>query len=561
MKKLRKMLALLLSLTMILAMGLSVSAEGDGNASSENYSITITNATDGHTYSAYQIFKGDLSNNDDGQKVLSNIEWGKGVNTTTQVEEKTLIEAVRAIGTDFVECSNAKSVAEALESADPATVDAFAAVVAKYTSANAQGTSSNFRDVEEYTISNLEAGYYLVKDALAEDAEGDAVSKFMLEVVGDTKVAPKSSVPSVVKKVKEKNDSTGDTTDWQDAADYDIGDEVPFQLTGTMPSRLGDYTSYSYTFSDTLSKGLTYDKEKVKVYFVPNKENENTRYELNDEVCTVSEANVDSENGNQTFTVTFDNVKSVSVTPAGQESISLTENSLIVVEYTATLNNNAVVGDTGNPNKVSLTYSNNPNAGGENDRGTTPEDKVIVFTYQLTVNKVGEDGETSLTGAGFTLYKKYNTAPAGGTADPNGNEYYAVKTINSTDDSLISSFEFKGLDAGDYKLVETQVPAGYNKAEDIKFTVEATYDTSSDDPKLKNLVIKNANGNSMSGGDGSLFSVTPTTFDDISTTIQNFKGSVLPSTGGIGTTIFYVIGGILMVGAGVLLISRKRTNR
>ncbi len=157
------------------------------------------------------------------------------------------------------------------------------------------------------------------------------------------------------------------------------------------------------------------------------------------------------------------------------------------------------------------------------------------------------------------MYKKYDTEPAGGTADPNENGYYKVTTINSTDDESISTFTFKGLDAGDYKLVETQVPTGYNKAEDIKFTVEATYDTNSDAPELKNLVIKDANNNIISGEGGS-FNVT-TTFDNIFTTIQNFKGSVLPSTGGIGTTIFYVIGGILMVGAGVLLISRKRTDR
>ena len=545
MKKLRKMLALLLSLTMILAMGLSVSAEEDDDASSDTYSITITNATEEHTYSAYQIFKGDLSTNENDEKVLSNIEWGEGVYDTTQIDKKTLIEAVKEI-TDFEECSDAKSVAEVLKSADTETVDAFAAVVAKYTSSTAQGTSSDLND-GEYTISDLDAGYYLVKDALENGTEGDAVSKFMLEVVGDAVVAPKSSVPSVEKKVKEKNDSTNVTSDWQDAADYDIGDEVPFQLTGTMPSSLGDYTSYSYTFNDTLSKGLTFDKDSVKVYLNSAAESnliDSSNYSVSKAVEVLG------GNGETTFTVSFTNVKSIQ---------SLTADSKIIVEYTATLNGDAVIDADGNPNKVSLTYSNNPNAGGDGDTGTTPEDMVIVFTYKLTVNKVGEDKGTPLTGAGFTLYKKYDTEPTGGTADPNENGYYKVTTINSTDDKSISTFTFKGLDAGDYKLVETQVPTGYNKAEDIKFTVEATYDTNSDAPELKNLVIKDANNNTISGEGGS-FNVT-TTFNNIYTTIQNFKGSVLPSTGGIGTTIFYVIGGILMVGAGVLLISRKRTDR
>ena len=369
----------------------------------------------------------------------------------------------------------------------------------------------------------------------------------MLEVVGDAVVTPKSSVPSVEKKVKEENDSKNVTSDWQDAADYDIGDEVPFQLTGTMPSRLGDYTSYSYTFNDTLSKGLTFDKDSVKVYL--NSAAESNLIDSSN--YSVSEAvEVSGGNGETTFTVSFTNVKSIQ---------SLAADSKIIVEYTATLNGDAVIGADGNPNKVSLTYSNNPNAGGDGDTGTTPEDMVIVYTYKLTVNKVGEDEETPLTGAGFTLYKKYITEPDDKPVDPNETGYYKVTTINSTDDKSISTFTFKGLDAGDYKLVETQVPTGYNKAEDIKFTVEATYDTNSDAPELKNLVIKDANNNTISGEGGS-FNVT-TTFDNISTTIQNFKGSVLPSTGGIGTTIFYVIGGILMVGAGVLLISRKRTDR
>ncbi len=550
MKKLRKMLALLLSLTMILAMGLSVSADGDGGTSSSTYSITITNATEGHTYSAYQIFKGNLSTNENEEKVLSNIKWGNGVDTDKSVDGKTLIDAIQNIEVDSVQkfegCSDAKSVAEALKSADTATVDAFAAVVANYTSSSAQGTAGRPSE-GKYTINGLEAGYYLVKDELSSDKKDDAVSKFMLQVVGDTKVAPKSSVPSVEKKVKEKNDSTGDTTDWQDAADYDIGDEVPFRLTGTMPNTLEDYTTYSYTFNDTLSKGLKFNKNSVKVYL--NSVDESHLIDATE--YTVSEASpVSGGDGATAFSVSFSNVKNI---------IDLIEDSKIIVEYTATLNGDAVIGANGNPNKVSLTYSNNPNAGGDGSKGTTPEDMVIVFTYKLTVNKVGEDGEAALTGAGFTLYKKYNTAPAGKPVDPNENEYYAVKTINSTDDSPISIFEFRGLDAGDYKLVETQVPTGYNKAEDIKFKVEATYDNSGEDPKLTNLVIKNTD-NTIISEDGGSFSVT-TTFVNISTTIQNFKGSVLPSTGGIGTTIFYVIGGILMVGAGVLLISRKRTDR
>lgn len=499
MKKMKKLLSLVLSIAIVVAMGVTVFAD-----SSNTYSVSIKESKPGHTYSAYQIFSGKLEN-----QTLSDVAWGAGVDATTSVEGKTLIQAINAID-GFANCTDAKSVAKALEGKSSDVVDQFAKVVDKYLAA-AAGTATTPAD-GKYTISGLSAGYYFVKDT-ADISGNDAQTKFIVEVLGNKAVDPKSSVPTVEKKVKEKNDTTNTETGWQDAADYDIGDNVPFQLTGTMPSTLADYDTYSYTFTDTLSVGLERNND-VEIYLV----NGDARKKVTSSF-TISKV------ANNKFTVSCDNVKGIE---------GVTVNSKFVVEYTAKLTENAVIGSAGNPNRVDLTFSNNPNGEGT---GKTPEDKVIVFTYKIVANKVGEDGSTPLEGAGFTLYKIVN-----GQEVKVGNEITGVTT-----------FEFKGTDVGEYVLKETTVPAEYNKAEDLHFTVNATYDTNSADPKLTDL--------SVTGNNTFNTSITGENDGSATTTIVNKRGSVLPSTGGIGTTIFYVIGGILMVGAGVILVSRRRRSK
>ena len=288
-----------------------------------------------------------------------------------------------------------------------------------------------------------------------------------------------------------------------------------------MPSTLADYDTYSYTFTDTLSAGLTPNND-VKVYLVngePRKE--------------VTSSFTISKVVNNKFTVSCDNVKGIE---------GVTVNSKFVVEYTAKLNENAVIGSKGNPNKVDLTFSNNPNGEG---KGKTPEDKVIVFTYKIVANKVNENKQP-LKGAGFTLYK----------VDKDGNK---TKVGNEVKGENLTAFEFKGTDAGKYVLEETTTPSTYNKAEDLEFEVVATYDTEADEPTLQTLVVNDKNGNQISG-ENLTFTVSKND-GSATTTIVNKKGSVLPSTGGIGTRIFYVIGGILMVGAGVILVSRRRRSK
>lgn len=314
---------------------------------------------------------------------------------------------------------------------------------------------------------------------------------------------------------------------WQDGADYDIGDEVPFQLTGTISNQYADYDTYYYAFHDKLSSGLTFTQSSVKVYV----ENSTTRTEVSSSQYTI---NTNTSDG-CSFEVVIQDLKKLT-------GVTISSSSTIVVEYTAKLNDKAVIGSTGNPNEACLEYANDPYS--NDTTGFTPWDKVIVFTYQLEVDKYSSNGST-LNGAGFTLYKYY-------ASDANTGEWKAVGAEQQYDANYV--FTWTGLDAGEYKLVETTVPSGYTKASDVTFYVVASYETNDDDPAFIDLEIERGSGwESVSG--------TPSATESdgkVLIHILNKTGSELPTTGGIGTTIFYIVGGVMVAGAVVLLITKKR---
>ena len=512
MKHIKKLASLLLVLVM--ALSLAVTAFADEPTT---YSITINNSTAGHTYEAYQIFTGDLATNEAGNKVLSNIVWGSGVSEAGQT----------ALGDAAAKAETLKTEADA---------KAFAKAVAPYLT-TAAGSANTVTD-GKYVISGLAAGYYLVKDqdgSLTGDA--DAYTEYIIKVVSNTTATPKSSVPTVEKKVKDTNDSTGVTSNWQDSADYDIGDSIPFQLKATLANNVSSYTTYKVVFHDTLSKGLTYNND-AKVYIDGTETNGFT---------VTATVNAD---GTTTLTVSCDDVKALG---AGNSSV-------ITVEYTAKLNENAVLGSAGNPNEVYLEYSNNPNKSenGNNETGETPKDVVIVFTYKTIINKVDSENKP-LTGAAFKLEKLIKGKD--GAADT----WTTVKEF--TVDETTTSFTFSGLDDGQYKLTETKTPAGYNTIDPIYFVIEATHDETADAPTLKtlNAYLTDANGNKQTEmKDGESVNIDLGTVDltagSITTTVVNKSGSELPSTGGIGTTIFYVLGGVLVLAAVVLLVTKKRMS-
>lgn len=462
-------------------------------ALADTYTITINGDTTGHTYEAYQIFKGDLSGD-----TLSNIQWGNGV---TDAGKAALGDAVTKAGT-LKNSSDAEAFAKDL--ADKHYLQNPIA---------ATGT----------TITVNEAGYYLVKDKDNTAPKGSAYTSYIMEVVKNVSVNTKSSVPKVEKKVKDINDSTDSKmSDWQDSADHDFGDHVPFQLTATLPSNYASYKEYYLSFVDTLSAGLKYDKN-AKVYVVNGSQEQE-----------VTKKFTIDENG---ASYKINNLKSITSDDAGQP-VSITNSSKIVVRYTATLTTEAKIGAEGNPNTVHLEYSNNPNytGNGENSpKGETPKDTVIVFTYKVVVNKVDQD-KKPLAGAKFKLEKKL----------VNGS-YKEVATVSTT---AGSKFEFKGLDDGEYRLTETETPAGYNSIAPITFKVTASHETESDMPKLTDL-----NGEKVSG---EIKFEKDVNAGSLTTDVVNKKGSLLPNTGGIGATILYLAGSILVVGAGILLVTKKR---
>ena len=488
MKALKKAMSVLVSLLMIFTFALPAFAAG-----ATTYTITAP-ATE-HKYEIYQIFTGDLSG-----EILSNVKWGEnGTGTKGEAVDAAIIKALTDV--------NSKSDREKLN------------VVEQY----AKLDSTPVATITNGQTYRAAAGYYLIKDKDNTVSGTDTYTTYIVQVVGDVTITPQSAAPSFEKKVKDTNDTTGVTSDWQDSADYDIGDAVPFKLEGTVSSKYADYKTYYFAFHDQAEAGLTFDKDSVKVYVYGNEITSGYSVET-------SPADKD------TFDVVFDNLKDITTVHAG---------SKITVEYTATLNDKAVLGSQGNVNKAKLEFSNNPNeqqtGSGKPKTGETPWDNVIVFTYQVVVNKVKTDN-TPLPGAEFTLEKLLKD----GTKK-------LVAVVKNTEGT---TFTFKGLDDGDYILTETVTPATYNTIEPITFTVTAEH-TVIWSTEARTDILTGLTG---STADGKVTFTANANKSELTTNVVNQSGATLPGTGGIGTTIFYVIGGLLMAAAAVLLITKKRMN-
>ena len=520
MKMLKKLFAFVAAFAMLLALPTTVLAE-------ETH--TITAPDNGHTYEIYQIFTGDLAT--DG--TLSNVKWGQ--NGTLKVNEKETAKVGEAVP---------ESV---LNSLTDSTLDTDAKKLAQIKNyanlTNPVATIGKISATEKTVTWDGADGYYLIKDKDGTVTGTDSYTLYLVKVAGNVTITPKSDVPTFEKKVKDTNDSTGETSEWQDSADYDINDEVSFQLTGTVASNYADYSTYYFAFHDVEETGLTF-KEITSVYVQNGDEKttiDSSAYELVKNTDMTSDGNARITDG-CTFEIVFKNLKEITAVTGG---------SKIVVEYTSTLNDKAVVGNQGNVNKAKLEFSNNPNDAQGGETGTTPDDKVIVFTYKTVINKVAKnsDGEFEpLDGAEFTLEKKVKDSDA-----KDGSKWVSIAVVKNTEGT---TFTFNGLDDGTYRLTETDTPSGYNTIEPIEFTITAEHEVLADDPKLTNMSV---DGTDVFTVDIDSGKTTPA--GSLTADIENKKGTILPSTGGIGTTVFYVTGAILMLGAGVLLVSRKRVSK
>lgn len=461
---------------------------------------TITGPKNGHTYEAYQIFTGDLA---DGK--LSNVKWGsataKNGTAVTDAELKTVTDLASKSVND-----NAQATANA---------------IAAYLTSDAQPTAT-IDDTNP--TAQVPSGYYLIKDKNNTVPDGQAATTYIVTVAGNVTITPKSDVPSFEKKLKDTNDTTGETSDWQDSADYDINDAVPFKLEGTVASNYADYDTYYFAFHDVEENSLTFNKDSVKVYVDDT--------EITSGYLVVTEGLTDG----CTFEVKFANLKTIDGVKAG---------SKIRVEYTSTLNENAVLGKHGNVNKAKLQFSNNPNDsqnGETSPTGETPWDNVIVFTYKTVINKV-DDKNQPLKGAEFTLSKKMKDG--------------STKTVAVVKDSEGTTFTFNGLDDGDYVLTETKTPAGYNSIKPITFTVTANH-TITWEGEDRDTILTSLSGNAASG------EITFTPMDDkseLDTNVVNKPGSSLPETGGMGTIVLYAAGAVLVIAAGVYFGLKKKNAR
>lgn len=505
MKLFKKLASFILAFAMVAAIAMPSVVMAEDST----YTITITPTTENHTYEAYQIFSGDLSA--DGK--LSNITWGSGI---TEAGKTALLDKY-----------NVK------------TVSALADKLAKFTD-NSEDTRGFAKEASQYlqnpnsaqatnntaTISGLNAGYYLVKDENGKLQDKDETyTDFILKVVQNQTVAPKSDKPSSEKKVKDTNDTEGTTTDWQDSADWDIGDDVPFKLTGTVAADYDKYKVYKMTFHDKESNGLTFNKDSVNVYV------DNSTTAIDKNLYTVNTTPSDGD----TFDIEFANLKEVPGVEAG---------STIRVEYTSKLNENAVIGEVGNPNTMHMEFSNNPNDDQGGETGKTPDDTVIVFTYKTVINKVDENNQP-LTDAEFTLKKIIKNDDGSETTKD-----IAVVTSNNG-----TVFTFTGLDDGEYELEETKTPSGYNtlSPNPIRFTISAKHDIDSPNPGLTELT-----GNKVTG---SVLTFTPDlTEGSLTTKVVNKSGSTLPSTGGMGTTVLYVAGTLMIIAAAAFLVMKKKAE-
>lgn len=509
MKKVKRMLALLAAFALVLAMAVPAFAE------EVTHQLKVNASGENHTYKVYQIFTGEMSTNEAGAKVLSNIKWGaNGTGKTGDAVETGILTALEsATGSDTQKLAVIKNYVNL-------NTDVFATLNSK----------NNYAE-------NVPAGYYLVKD---EDntlnGKDEAYTTFLVNVVGENvELTPKSAKPSVNKFVQDeaadKDTDSNDSEGWGKTADHAINESFKFKLTATLPLdvNFGAYSTYKVKFTDTMSAGVTF--ESIDSVTVGGQN-------VTDYVCTATAGQAGGE-----WTLTINDIKSIS-------GVNLDNGAEIVVVYKAHLNEKADVkhedGETTNENKVYLEYSNNPNASGSEELGKTPEENVWVFTYRVNNTKVtGKNDYVPLAGAGFRLYTDAECSHEVALIyDETLSAYRPTKDketgVEMKSAEKTGKFDIVGLDAGVYYMRETTTPTGYNTCNDVTIVIDAKHQKTE------------------SGGNNVTFTKDGENASTLTNIIVNNAGTTLPSTGGMGTTVFYVVGGGLMAVAVVLLVTKKR---
>ena len=578
-------LAVTAGLTAAMALGNVVAPAAMAFAADAGSTVTFADAdyAASTTYKGIQIFKAKVSSAD-GAKTVSNIEWA------SDAAKAAVVAAIREKGSTFTG-DNAQDAADWLSAHAEVT-----GIDSKVTSDNILSLiAAKLNDSGEWkettagnaSLSGLEAGYWLFLTATADTPDGKSTDAFtspvyaVIDGVSATTVTPKKGVPTVEKKILDDADAA-DVADikgsdkWKDVADSQIGQEVNYRLTGTIASNYATFSTYAYKFTDELSSGLDYVDGSVEVYAL----NGGTYSQIDKGKYDVAwDAN--------TLTVEF----KVGDGKKGLKDVAgVDANTQIVVFYKAKLNGSAVIGNAaddtkgGNPNTVTLTYSNNPYAGGT---GETIEDTVADFAFKLNLNKVDQGTEKGLAGAVFTIQSadantegQYVASKAAAgvvagqlvtVADANNLPEY-VKFTSDNDGKIAVS----GLDAGSYKVTEVQTPddTKYTKANPFTFTITPEYDegtmkvtsltaaVSEADKNRTDIAFGTLDGsagdNKLTGTDGT---GTNAATGEITINVGNTKSVGLPITGLNGVTLTWVAGGaVLVIGVAHLIRSRREES-
>ncbi len=511
----KKVFSILLAVTLLCMMAVPALA------AETTYTLTITGAA-GHTYDVYQIYTGDISV-EGTTAVLSNVKYGQNhypvngkVGDPVPADElKTLTDGQTAIDTLLTAVRG-----------DPIKNDVTPAA----------GETS-------VVITGLTPGYYMVVDVSTNLPEGQTKSTVILQIVDNVSIASKHTDITSEKKVDDKNDSntSEDAVVWQDSADYDIGDAVPFKLSCTIPATYSTYEDYTITFHDAQVAG--FGTPTITKVYVANK--------AGTEVSAIAKATGTASG--YTFAAACDHAEcdfgsacsfTVKVGDLNDIIEGYAEGYQIVVEYTAVLEDDAVVGAVGNENGMYVAHPD----------GHTPEDYVIVFTYQLNGNKIDGATQQPLTGAGFTLYKWDISVTA---------EDKWVAVGEEIKGEALTIFTWSGIDDGKYKLVETTTPAGYNTMAPIEFEVTAQHKAEwikGGNSAFLDLIGKDVSSNIVFSDAVDLGDGIMDEDGKLDGTLVNNKGTVLPETGAFGTMMFVTVGTILVVAAVVFMVSRKKMS-
>jgi len=658
MKKLAKVLSLALVLVMVLSLG--------GTAWADGHTITIEVPTTDqgvHTFNAYQIFTGTIEQGEpagtdtftDGtsgtsvypNRTLFNAQWGSALTGSTDAASKTLRETfvnrlVDAFGNAAfaalvsrdgegknVYSTDAADVAEAIGTiGDKTGATDLSSLIARFIADNDIDpikTAGRTSGAEQVALEELTDGYYFIEDTVASgETKPYAISRYILQLLSDVTLKSKTEVPSSNKKVDDKNDSSTseDAVTWQDSADYDVGDTIPYKLTAFIPVNVFDtYNWYNLAFYDDMCDALDFNNDaKVTAYQIAGTIPENGRITKADRITGTAlyldDVDIDAETaiGDSSYTngnkYRFD-LGNMLDYGGGTNAyyLDLDSNPLeataayVVVEvaYTATLNDNAKINAAGNPNKSHIEYSNNPND--NSAKGTTPDDVVTVFTFKAVINKV-DGNERPLNNADFRFDKLLASYKV--TADDVENKVYIVDgtkkylldkpedgkvyvktskgsiikveesektsngntvvplTVIAADDPLTNVyvtipldhtastnvFMTHKIDAGTYQITETVTPDGYNPIEPFALELQATHDETADEPKLT----------AVSAEGWTLNDNLETDTYTVTKNVVNRSGNVLPTTGGVGTTLFYVFGSMLVIAAAVYFVTKKRSE-